>query len=232
MTKQIGAPAVVALFALFALFPLFFGLLGATRATPDTSIVSCAGHQSATYAPALGPTSRSTEVSVTEAPASCVGASFTAGLAAAQFVQQASCLVPAPAGTIVTTNVVTCAWSYGTASTITFPTTVVRTGGQTFLTPTGTVTAGLALGAAAVRIKTLVDYDPSSCLTSSLASIQRPDGPLPWIGRTRKLIQRDSRSRGGEHETRRIGPFGVAREVPYRDARSRGDRRGSNVLRV
>lgn len=159
-----------------------FVIWGAPNANAQAALLSCTGTQTAHYAPPLGPTLQNTTVHVDErlgvdGNGTCVGL-LTGGHAEEVFHQQASCLVPPPAGT-VTPNVLTYHWNNGEKSTITFTTTtVVRAGGQTIVTSAGTVTDGYGQGASAQREKILADIDILECLASS---VEQRSGPMTLI---------------------------------------------------
>ncbi|MFI9005873.1 hypothetical protein ACIGNX_01405 [Actinosynnema sp. NPDC053489] len=143
---------------------------GSAQAAPTeaAATVVCTGGQDQRYSPPLGPLPQTTTVHVAE-ELTCLGGPFLTGTATASFTQQASCLIPPPAGTIPPPNVITYHWSNGQTSTITYTlTTVARVGNQNIVTTAGTVTSGYAQGSVAQREVVTLDLDVLGCLASNI----------------------------------------------------------------
>jgi hypothetical protein len=174
-TRAVGL-AVVAGLALVAAL-----VFGASYANASPVAIFCIGTQAANYAPPLGPVLQNTTVSVLErlgtfsnGNGTCVGA-VAGGHAEAVFMEQTSCLVPAPSRALVQ-NVLTYHWDNGARSTITFTaTTVTHVGAQTIVTATGTVTDGFGEGAPASKQIVMPDLDVQQCLESS---VEHQEGPM------------------------------------------------------
>ncbi len=132
-------------------------------AAADPLDLVCAGTQTVTYSPGLTlvPTSQTITVQAIYSP--CVSASqpaVTAGQAGVTTHEVRSCLdVAEPGGA---TRFIT--WNTGQTSTFLYNAIVNTVGGNTVVTLTGTITAGLFAGDSAVQVIVGPTLDTLSCL--------------------------------------------------------------------
>ncbi|MEU5694352.1 hypothetical protein [Actinosynnema sp. NPDC020468] len=120
-------------------------------AVADTGGVTCAGTQTVTYSPGivLQPSVQTIHFSHVLAPCSSTTVpGLTAGFSEGTATRSASCLDLLESDSAV----LTFHWNTGESSVFTYDRTVTTVGGSTVVTLTGSVTAGLFAGAAAVMV--------------------------------------------------------------------------------
>jgi hypothetical protein len=128
-----------------------------------TTLLTCAGSQVQTYAPGLTLAQRPTTTVGTTTYSTCLGNTLTkTGAAVRTFVSNQSCLL----GTLVAPFDFIIVWDGLLPSTVRATSvTLSRTLGETKIVLLGTVTAGQYFGASYVETTTLLNTDPSKCLS-------------------------------------------------------------------
>ncbi|MEV0598052.1 hypothetical protein AB0I82_01930 [Streptomyces sp. NPDC050315] len=145
-------------------------LLLAPSAHGTSTLLSCAGQQTASYSPAMTDEKQPLTATVAEHYNCAVAPDgIKGGDGAASFKEQASCLVTADPGQ---RDVIRYTWNTRKTSTVEFTVTNVEraVNGTTIVTSVGKVTSGTGKGSKATRVVTLPQLDAAACADRGVAS--------------------------------------------------------------